>query len=79
MMTNGMANGRGATDYNYVRFDEYVAKGGHEADEASFRSACHAGEPAADFSLTRLDDGARVTLASLWKSRPLVMEFGSFT
>jgi hypothetical protein len=66
-------------DYNYVYFDEYMAEGGHRRDEAAFRVNFRAGDPAADFSLPRLADGARVELASLWKSKPLVMEFGSFT
>jgi hypothetical protein len=67
------------TDYNYIYFDQYMAKGGHQRDEAAFRVNFRAGDPAADFSLPRLDDGDRVELASLWKSKPLVMEFGSFT
>ena len=66
-------------DYNYVYFDEHVAKGNHEVDEATFRASSHAGEPASNASLVRLDDGARVELASLWTSKPLVIEFGSFT
>jgi hypothetical protein len=66
-------------EYNYSHFDQYVAKGGHEDDEAAFRANFHAGDPAADFSLHGLADGARIRLASMWKSKPLVMEFGSFT
>jgi hypothetical protein len=65
--------------YNYKYFDQHVAEGDHEKDEAAFRSCFHAGETAKDFVLPRLDDGAAVRLSSLWKSKPLVMEFGSFT
>jgi hypothetical protein len=65
--------------YNYMHFDQYVADGGHEKDEAAFRACFHVGEKAEDFTLLRLDDGAGVRLADLWKSKPLVMEFGSFT
>jgi len=65
--------------YNYAYFDKYVAAGGHETDEAAFRASFRAGEAAEDFTLLRLDDGAQVKLAELWRSKPLVMEFGSFT
>lgn len=67
------------TVYNYEYFDRHVAEAGHEKDEAAFRSSFHVGEQAADFALPRLDDGAEMRLADLWKSKPLVMEFGSFT
>jgi hypothetical protein len=67
------------TRYNYSRFDGYVAAGGDLADEAAFRASPRAGERAADFTLLRLGDSAQVTLSGLWRSRPLVMEFGSFT
>lgn len=72
-------DGSDQADYNYTYFDQYVVKGGHDADEAAFRASFHAGDPAADFCLLRLADGARVGLASMWESKPLVMEFGSFT
>lgn len=68
-----------ATQYNYSRFDDYVAAGSDMADEAAFRASPRAGERAADFTLPRLGDSAPVTLSGLWRSRPLVMEFGSFT
>lgn len=29
--------------------------------------------------MPRLGDGALVSLSELWRSKPLVMEFGSFT
>jgi hypothetical protein len=65
--------------YNYPRFDEYVAAGGDMADEDAFRASPLAGQRAPDFTLPRLGDGAGVRLSDLWRSRPLVMEFGSFT
>ena len=68
-----------AASYNYSRFDDYVAGGGDLADEAAFRESPPAGHRAGDFALQRLDDGAQVTLSALWRSKPLVMEFGSFT
>lgn len=64
--------------YNYEYFDQHVAEGGHEKDEAAFRAGFQAGEAAEDFSLPSLD-GDEVRLSHLWKSKPLVMEFGSFT
>ena len=71
--------GGGAAAYNYVHFDDYVAAGGDAADEAAFWTSAPAGQPAPDFTLPRLADGAQVSLSGLWRSRPLVMEFGSFT
>jgi hypothetical protein len=65
--------------YNYPRFDEHVAAGGDMADEDAFRASPWAGQQAPDFTLPRLGDGAPVSLSGLWRSRPLVMEFGSFT
>lgn len=65
--------------YNYARFDDYVAAGGDLADEVAFWAAPRAGEPAADFTLPRLGDGAAIALSDLWRAKPLVMEFGSFT
>jgi hypothetical protein len=65
--------------YNYPRFDEYVAAGGDMADEDAFRASPWAGQGAPDFTLPRLGDEAQVSLSGLWRSRPLVMEFGSFT
>jgi hypothetical protein len=70
-----------ATDlvaYNYTYFDQHVAAGGHEKDEAAFRDCFHVGEKAQNFTLPQLD-GAGIRLSSLWRSKPLVMEFGSFT
>jgi hypothetical protein len=68
-----------AESYNYPHFDAYVAAGGDLADEAAFWASAPAGQRAADFTLPRLGDGAQVSLSGLWRSRPLVMEFGSFT
>jgi len=59
----------GAASYNYSHFDGYVA----------FWASPRAGQRAPDFTLPRLGDGAGITLSDLWRSKPLVMEFGSFT
>jgi hypothetical protein len=72
-------NREGAAAYNYPHFDDHVARGGDVADEAAFRDSPRAGARAEDSTLPRLDDGAQVGLAGLWRSKPLVMEFGSFT
>ena len=72
-------DGDGAAAYNYARFDDYVAAGGDVADEAAFWASPRAGQRAPDFALPRLGDGGSVRLSELWRSRPLVMEFGSFT
>ncbi len=65
--------------YNYAHFDEHIAKGGEQEAAAAFRASFRAGQRAEDFTLPRLDDAAQVRLADLWRSKPLVMEFGSFT
>jgi hypothetical protein len=65
--------------YNYPRFDEYVAAGGDLADEDAFWASPRVAQRAPDFTLPRLGDGGSVGLSELWRSRPLVMEFGSFT
>src|SRR6266568_3639499 len=75
----GEADRGHAASYNYSRFDDYVAAGGDLADEAAFRASPRAGQRAEDFTLPRLGDQARVRLSELWRSTPLVMEFGSFT
>jgi hypothetical protein len=69
----------GAGPYNYPRFDGYVAAGADMADEAAFWVSPRAGQRALDFTLPRLGGGAQVRLSDLWRSKPLVMEFGSFT
>jgi hypothetical protein len=66
-------------EYNYPRFDEYVAAGGDLADEDAFWASPRVGQRAPDFTLPRLGDGAGVRLSDRWQSRPLVLEFGSFT
>ena len=68
-----------AASYNYSHFDDYVAAGGDVADEIAFRQAPRAGQRAADFTLPRLGDSGPVRLSELWRAKPLVMEFGSFT
>jgi hypothetical protein len=74
----GEAGRDGTAAYNYPRFDAYVAAGGDMADEDAFRASPWAGQRAPDFTLPRLG-GADVSLSDLWRSRPPVMEFGSFT
>ena len=69
----------GTPSYNDPRFDDYVAAGGDVADEAGFWTSPRAGQRAPNFTLRRLGDDAGVGLSDLWRSKPLVMEFGSFT
>jgi hypothetical protein len=75
----GEANRDSRALYNYPRFDDYVAAGGDLTDEEAFYNSPRAGQRATDFTLPRLGDGAQVSLSGLWRSKPLVMEFGSFT
>lgn len=65
--------------YNYAHFDRHIAEGGEQEMTVAFREAFRAGQRAGDYPLHRLDDAARVRLSELWRSKPLVMEFGSFT
>jgi hypothetical protein len=69
----------GTAVYNYAHFDDYVAAGGDVADEEAFWASPRAGQRAPDFTQPRLGDGADITLSDMWRSKPLVMEFGSFT
>jgi hypothetical protein len=73
------ADGDEAAMYNYRNFDAWVEALGDLADEAAFAASPSAGQRAPDFTLPRLGDGAPVSLSGLWRSKPLVMEFGSFT
>jgi hypothetical protein len=75
----GEANRDAGATYNYPHFDDYVANGGDMADEAAFCASPPAGQRAPDFTLPQLGAGAGVRLSDLWRSKPLVMEFGSFT
>lgn len=68
-----------AATYNYARFDEYVRTGLEVGEFSAFPGRLHAGEEAPDFAATRLRDGATVRLSELWRTRPVVVEFGSFT
>jgi hypothetical protein len=74
----GEADCHSKAAYNYPRFDEHVATGEDMADEDAFRASPWAGQRASDFTLPRLG-GAGARLSDLWRSKPLVMEFGSFT
>jgi hypothetical protein len=64
--------------YNYQRFDVYVESGEDEREFGAFPNMLHAGERAPDGELTLLD-GGRARLSELWRQRPVVLEFGSFT
>ena len=75
----GEADRDSTAAYNYPRFDEYVAAGGDMADKAAFWASPRAGQQAPDFTLPWLGDGGSVRLSDLWRPKPLVMEFGSFT
>lgn len=66
-------------EYNYDRFDQYVESGAELAEFSAFANLLHAGDPAPDASLLRLDDEAEVRLSELWADHNLVIEFGSFT
>lgn len=68
-----------AAGYNYARFDAHVESGDDLTEFATFPGHLHAGDPAPDASLTRLNDGRGVRLSDLWAERNLVVEFGSFT
>lgn len=78
-VVEGAAAAASAAAYNYVYFDRYVVEGGHEKDEAAFRACFYVGNMAEDFSLPLLFGGVMTPLSSLWRTKPLVMEFGSFT
>ena len=64
--------------YNFERFDAYVETGEDEREFGAFPNMLHAGGRAPDGELTLLD-GGRVRLSELWRQRPVVLEFGSFT
>lgn len=66
-------------DYNYERFDLYVESGEEAKEFGAFPNHLHVGAQAPDFEAVVLDDESTVRLSSLWKSKPLVVEFGSFT
>lgn len=67
------------TLYNYPHFDQHIAEDGEYEAQAAFRDSVRAGQRAENFRLVRLDDEAEVALSDLWRAKPLVMEFGSFT
>jgi hypothetical protein len=62
-----------------IPFRRVRRRWGDLADEDAFWASPRVGQRAPDFTLPRLGDGAGVLLPDLWRSRPLVMEFGSFT
>lgn len=61
--------------YNYASFPLDM----EAAAFAAFPDLLRAGDRAPDGVLVDATSGEEVTLSSLWKSAPLVMEFGSFT
>ena len=63
------------SEYNYASFP--LDMDGH--DFASFSSVLSAGGAAPDGELTDAHSGERVALSSYWKSKALVIEFGSFS
>lgn len=65
--------------YNYAHFDEYVASGREREEFAAFWEDLRAGDRAPDAALIQLEDAEPVRLSELWRDRPLVVEFGSFT
>jgi hypothetical protein len=73
------ATGAQAAMHNYRNFAAWVEALGDLADEAAFAASPSAGQRAPDFTVPRLGDSALVSLSELWRSKPLVMGFGSFT
>lgn len=61
--------------YNYRQFPQDLEVATFQA----FRDAVGVGKPAPDGSLYDLASGESVTLSDLWRSGPLVIEFGSFS
>lgn len=66
-------------EYNYDRFDRYVDSGAELAEFLAFPNHLHAGDPAPEASLIRLDDESEIRLSDLWADHNVVLEFGSFT
>ena len=64
--------------YNYDRFDSYVEGGAEEREFGAFPDLLHAGDVAPEISGVLLD-GASLSLSQVWATRPVVVEFGSFT
>ncbi len=62
--------------YNYRNF---VLDEREQGLFAAFRTLMHAGGPAPDGELVDARTEEKVTLASLWKRKHLILEFGSFT
>jgi hypothetical protein len=65
--------------YNYEHFDAYVAGGDEEAEFAAFPNRLHAGDAAPDAVLTALYSGRQERLSERWRTKAVVVEFGSFT
>lgn len=69
----------GSAPYNYEHFDQYVEDGAEQREFSAFANLLHAGDAAPEISGTLLDDGAHATLSHIWRSRTVVVEFGSYT
>ena len=67
------------SDYNYERFDAYVAGGAEQREFAAFPDHLHAGDQAPEISGVLLDDRNHLALSEVWRRRTVVVEFGSFT
>jgi hypothetical protein len=63
------------TAYNYPDFNMAREMPPFEA----FRNILHVGEKAPDYELEDLATGEVVSLKSLWREGPAIIEFGSFT
>ena len=61
--------------YNYATFD--LEREDPAFDE--FRGVLHAGGRAKSYSLTDAHTGDKLTLSSMWRAGPVLMEFGSYT
>lgn len=68
-----------AAQYNYERFDDYVADGREEREFAAFPNRLHAGDAAPEITGLLLDERNDLALSEIWRQRTVVVEFGSFT
>ena len=64
-----------AKTYNYTAFT--VESNGTAFD--TFTHALHVSDPAPDGEMVDIATGQTVRLSDFWKTRPVVIEFGSYT
>lgn len=64
------------SDYNY---DHFTLSDEEQAAFDAFRRTSRVGLRAPDAELVDAVSGQRLRLSSLWRERPLVLEFGSLT